>query len=79
LTEVYTVCQTLTMENPLRHYAEAVRAGERGNEGRAATELAEAFGADRVTKPIADNVKLLIDPPPMLGDGLVRLMKNGTR
>jgi len=51
----------------------------KGNEGRAATELAEAFGADRVTKPIADNVKLLIDPPPMLGDGLVRLMKNGTR
>jgi hypothetical protein len=67
------------MENPLGHYAEAVRAEEGGNDDRAAMELARAFGAGKVTKPIADNVKLLTDPPVILGEGLLRLMENGTK
>jgi hypothetical protein len=64
------------MGNPLTEYGEAVRANVKGDRGKAAEKLAQAFGAEKVTTPISTSLDALLEPPPMLADGLLRLMTN---
>jgi hypothetical protein len=64
------------MGNPLTEYGEAIRANVKGDKEKAAEKLAQAVGADKVTTPIATSLDVLLEPPPMLADGLLRLMAN---
>lgn len=64
------------MGNPLTEYGEAIRANVKGDKEKAAEKLAQAVGADKVTTPISNSLDALLEPPPVLADGLLRLMAN---